>query len=119
MVRLRSRVQFPLGAPYLKENPTRIKEVNEKAITYGDVSSFNLQLLEQNEEIADVQAILAELNEEIKDYPAAFEAYKARLSIYPTDLITNQKLTELYIKLKNQPKKQKQPIPQLKTILLN
>lgn len=73
---------------------------------YSAIAVYNIlvELLEQNEEIADVQAILAELNEEIKDYPAAFEAYKARLSIYPTDLVTNQKLTELYIKLKNQPK---------------
>lgn len=73
---------------------------------YSSITIYNIlaELLEQNEEIADVQAILADLNEEVKDYPAAFEAYKARLSIYPTDLATNQKLTELYIKLKNQPK---------------
>ena len=73
---------------------------------YSSVSVYNLlaDLLTQNDEIAQVQGILAELNEEIHDYPAAFEAYKARLSIYPTDYATNQKLVELYIKLKNEPK---------------
>lgn len=73
---------------------------------YSSISVYNILsgLMEQNDEIADVQLILAELNEEIKDYPAAFEAYKTRLGIYPTDVSTNQKLVELYIKLKNQPK---------------
>ena len=73
---------------------------------YSSISVYNIlaELLDQNEEIADVQSILAELNEEVKDYPAAFEAYKTRLSIYPTDILTNQKLVELYIKLKNLPK---------------
>lgn len=61
-------------------------------------------LLEQNDEIAEVQLILAELNERTRDYPAAFEAYKTRLGIYPTDVLTNQKLAELYIKIKNYPK---------------
>ena len=42
-------------------------------------------LLTQNDEIAEVQLILAELNELTRDYPAAFDAYKTRLSIYPTD----------------------------------
>ena len=42
--------------------------------------------------------------EEIKDYPAAYEAYKTRLGIYPTDVETNQKLVELYIKLNNHQK---------------
>jgi len=73
---------------------------------FSAISVYNIlsDLLETNEEIAEVQLILAELNEETKDYPAAFEAYKTRLGIYPTDVSTNQKLTELYIKLKNQPK---------------
>ena len=60
--------------------------------------------MDNNEDIADVQLILAELNEEIHDYPAAFEAYKTRLGIYPTDISTNQQLINLYIKLKNFPK---------------
>ena len=73
---------------------------------YSSISVYNVlaDLLKQNDEIADVQMILAELNEEVHDYPAAFEAYKIRLGIYPTDVVTNQKLTELYIKLKNFPK---------------
>lgn len=73
---------------------------------YSSISVYNVlaDLLKQNDEIADVQMILAELNEEVHDYPAAFEAYKIRLGIYPTDVITNQKLTELYVKLKNYPK---------------
>lgn len=73
---------------------------------FSAISVYNIlvSLLEENNEIADVQFILAELNEKTRDYPAAFEAYKARLSIYPTDVITNQKLAELYINLKNHPK---------------
>ena len=73
---------------------------------FSSVSVYNIlsDLLDKNEEIADVQLILAELNEEAHDYPAAFEAYKTRLSILPTDIPTNQKLIELYIKLKNYPK---------------
>ena len=60
-------------------------------------------LMELDEDIADVQSILAELNEEVHDYPAAFEAYKTRLGIYPNDVVTNRKLAELYIKIKNYP----------------
>jgi len=73
---------------------------------YSSISVYNILvgLLEQNDEMAEVQRILAELNEEAHDYPAAFEAYKSRLSIYPTDVMTNQKLVELYIKIKNYPK---------------
>ena len=73
---------------------------------YSAISVYNILtgLLSNNAEIADVQAILADLNEQARDYPAAFEAYKTRLSIYPTDFETNKKLTELYMKLKNQPK---------------
>ena len=73
---------------------------------YSSIAVYNVlaDLAEQNDEIANVQMILAELNEEAHDYPAAFEAYKTRLGIYPTDTQTNQKLAELYIKLKNQPK---------------
>lgn len=74
--------------------------------TYSAISVYNIlsDLMDQNDDIADVQLILAELNEKAHDYPAAFEAYKIRLGIYPTDTPTNQKLVELYIKLKNQPK---------------
>lgn len=73
---------------------------------FSAISVYNIlsDLMESNEEIAEVQLILAELNEEAHDYPAAFEAYKTRLGIYPTDIETNQKLADLYIKIKNQPK---------------
>ena len=57
--------------------------------------------MDKNEDIAEIQLILAELNEIARDYPAAFEAYKTRLGIYPNDVDTNQKLIKLYIKLKN------------------
>ena len=60
-------------------------------------------LMDLDEDVADIQSILAELNEEVRDYPAAFEAYKTRLGIYPNDVNTNRKLTELYIKIKNYP----------------
>ncbi len=70
---------------------------------YSSISVYNVlvDLISGNDEIAKVQSILADLNEQIHDYPAAFEAYKTRLSIYPTDYETNKKLAELYIKLKN------------------
>lgn len=73
---------------------------------YSSISVYNMlvEVLENNDDIAEVQSIIAELNEEVRDYPAAFEAYKTKLGIYPTDVETNQKLVELYIKLKNQPK---------------
>ncbi len=73
---------------------------------FSAISVYNIlsNILEQNDEIADVQLILAELNERTRDYPAAFEAYKNRLNIYPTDVLTNKKLAELYINIKNFPK---------------
>ena len=73
---------------------------------YSSIAVYNVlaDLVDQNEEIAELQLTLATLNEEVHDYPAAFEAYKTRLGIYPTDTQTNQKLAELYIKIKNQPK---------------
>ena len=73
---------------------------------YSAISVYNILsgLLTSNDEIADVRGILAELNEQARDYPAAFEAYKTRLGIYPTDIETNKKLANLYIKLNNQSK---------------
>lgn len=73
---------------------------------FSSISTYNIlaDLVDENDEIAEVQMILAELNEQAKDYPAAFEAYKTRLGIYPTDIVTNQKLVELHMKLKNYPK---------------
>ena len=74
--------------------------------TFSAISVYNIlsDLMDNNEDIAEVQSILAELNELAHDYPAAFEAYKTRLGIYPTDVDTNKKLVELYIKIKNYPK---------------
>ena len=71
---------------------------------FSAISVYNIlsNLVDQNDEIAEIQSILAELNELVKDYPAAFEAYKTRLGIYPTDIPTNQKLIELYIQIKSQ-----------------
>ena len=73
---------------------------------FSSISVYNIlsENVDNKDEMAEIQKILAELNEEIKDYPAAFEAYKTRLSIYPTDIETNQNLVELYIKLRNHPK---------------
>lgn len=70
---------------------------------YSAISIYSIlaDILTENDEIAEIQLILAELNEEAHDYPAAFEAYKIRLEIYPTDISTNQKLVELYIKISN------------------
>ena len=47
---------------------------------YSSISVYNIlsDLMDKNEDIAEVQSILAELNEEAHDYPAAFEAYKTR-----------------------------------------
>ncbi len=71
--------------------------------TFSSISVYNTlsSLMDKNEDIAEIQLILAELNEIARDYPAAFEAYKTRLGIYPNDVDTNQKLIKLYIKLKN------------------
>ncbi len=61
------------------------------------------ELTTVEQETADIYLIIAELNEEAHDYPAAFEAYKSRLAIMPTDVETNKKLAELYIKISNYP----------------
>ena len=73
---------------------------------YSSISVYNIltSLIDNNEEMARIQDILASLNEEVHDYPAAFEAYKSKLSIYPNDVTTNQRLANLYIKLKNHQK---------------
>lgn len=62
-----------------------------------------VDLLKEPGEIADYQSIIATLCEEAHDFPSAFEAYKARLEVYPKDVETNKKLAELYIKIGNQP----------------
>jgi len=70
---------------------------------YMAIGAYGLlvEQLTSDDEIADVQSIIAELNIEAHDYPAAFEAYKSRLGIYPRDVQTNRKLAELYIKIGN------------------
>lgn len=72
---------------------------------FSSIGAYNAlaDVLENEEEIANIQSILAELNEEAHDYPAAFEAYKTRLSIYPKDVQTNINLIKLYIKINNYP----------------
>jgi len=62
-----------------------------------------VDLTESPEDAADLQSIIAELDIEVKNYPEAFEAYKARLAVFPRDVDTNQKLTELYIEIGNYP----------------
>ena len=62
-----------------------------------------VDLTDSPAEIADIHSIIADLCEDMHDYPNAFEAYKARLAIYPKDVDTNKKLAELYIKINNYP----------------
>lgn len=73
---------------------------------HSAIAIYNMlnDLATENDEIAEIQTVLAELNVAAHDYPAAFEAYKTKLGIYPTDYETNKKLTELYIKINNQQK---------------
>ena len=78
---------------------TRTDQLYMAVGAYGEL----VDLLDNPAEIADVHSIIAELSEEMHDYPAAFEAYKARLNIYPKDVETNKKLAELYIKISNYP----------------
>lgn len=72
---------------------------------FMSISAYGVlaDLMTSEQEIADIQLIIAELNEEVHDYPAAFEAYKSRLTIMPKDVETNKKLAELYIKINNYP----------------
>lgn len=83
----------------LAELYTRTDQAFMAVHAYGEL----VDLTQSQAEIADIQSIIAELNEELHDYPAAFEAYKARLAIYPKDVETNKKLAELYIRISNYP----------------
>lgn len=83
----------------LAELYTRTDQLYMAIVAYKEL----VDLLDSPAEIADIQSIIAELCEEQRDYPSAFEAYKARLEIYPKDVETNKKLTELYIKISNYP----------------
>lgn len=81
----------------LAELYTRTDQLYMAVAAYKELVDLN----DSDEIIADIQSIIAELSEEMHDYPEAFEAYKARLNIYPKDVETNKKLTELYIKISN------------------
>ena len=83
----------------LAELYTRTDQLYMAVTTYKELVS----LLDKPAEIADYQSVIAELCEEMRDYPNAFEAYKARLEIYPKDVETNKKLAELYITIGNSP----------------
>lgn len=76
------------------------RETDQQYMAIG-AYGFLVEQLTSDDEIADIQSIIAELNIEAHDYPAAFEAYKSRLGIYPKDVQTNRKLAELYIKIGN------------------
>ena len=83
----------------LAELYTRTDQLYMAVVAYKEL----VDLLDKPAEIADFQSIIAELCEEMHDFPNAFEAYKARLSIYPKDEETNKKLAELYIEIGNYP----------------
>ena len=83
----------------LAELYTRTDQLYMAVTAYKELVS----LLQKPEEIADFQTIIASLCEEMRDYPSAFDAYKARLEIYPKDVETNKKLAELYMKIGNHP----------------
>ena len=72
---------------------------------FMSVAAYNdlVTLVEDDARKAEIYSILAELNIEIHDFPATFEAYKARLAIYPQDYDTNKDLVELYVEIKNYP----------------
>lgn len=72
---------------------------------FMSISAYNAlsDLMELEADMADIQSVIAELCEEVHDFPAAFEAYKRRLSVFPTDVETNKKLAELYIQINNYP----------------
>ena len=72
----------------LAELYTRTDQLYMAVVAYGEL----VDLLDSPAEIADVQSIIAELCEEMHDFPSAFEAYKARLGIYPKDVDTIKNL---------------------------
>ncbi|MBR6127784.1 tetratricopeptide repeat protein, partial [bacterium] len=101
--------EFELIYDYRKNDKKTVRRLAE---LYRDTDQLYMaiaayealsELMEQEDDIAEIQSIIAELCEEVRDFPAAFEAYKRRLAIYPTDVETNKKLAELYIKISNYP----------------
>ena len=101
--------EFELIYDYRKNDKKVVRKLAElyrdTDQVYMSIAAYDAlsELLEQEDDIAEIQLIIAELSEEVRDFPAAFEAYKRRLAIYPTDVDTNKKLAELYIKIGNYP----------------
>ena len=90
--------------PKVLETLAELYTETEQYFSAITVYNMLVALLTIPDEIARIYTILADLNENVKDYPAAFEAYKNRLEIYPTDIETNKKLAELYVKINNNAK---------------
>ena len=90
--------------PKVLETLAELYTETEQYFSAITVYNMLVTLLTIPDEIARIYTILADLNENVKDYPAAFEAYKNRLEIYPTDIETNKKLAELYVKINNNAK---------------
>ena len=101
--------EFELIYDYRKNDKKTVRRLaelyRETDQLYMSIAAYEAlsELMEQEDDIAEIQSIIAELSEEVHDFPAAFEAYKRRLAIYPTDVETNKKLAELYIKISNYP----------------
>ncbi len=79
------------------------KLYNETEQYYMAIAAYEAlaDLTTNDNDMAEIQLIIAELNETTHNYPEAFEAYKTRLGIYPKDVNTNKKLAELHIKINN------------------
>lgn len=90
--------------PKVLETLAELYTETEQYFSAITVYNMLVALLTIPDEVARIYTILADLNEKVNDYPAAFEAYKNRLEIYPTDIETNKKLAELYIKINNNAK---------------
>ncbi len=102
--------QFEICYQQNEQQPDVVKRLAElykqTDQVYSAINAYKLytEMIEETPEQAEIYSILADLNEAAGYYPAAFEAYKHRLTIYPTDFDTNKKLANLYIKIKNLPK---------------
>ena len=83
------------------ENLAELYSKTEKYQNAVNMYNKLATMIDNNSDLANIQLKLAELNELCQDYPAAFEAYKARLELYPNDFDTNKKLIALYIKVGN------------------
>jgi len=83
------------------ENLAELYVVAEKYESAVAMYNKLVTMVDNNSDMANIYSKLAELNEHIQDYPAAFEAYKARLELYPNDFDTNKNLIDLYFKVNN------------------